>query len=85
VTVLEGLAGVRVPRGTFGLPVLGENQPFRGEASWAESLLRLLSRRVAAFGGQLRAAAGDFDSMYSSLTSAISALPPTDDCVMSAR
>lgn len=80
--VLEGVAGVKEPRSALDLPVLGETEAFRGEASWAESLLRLLSRRVATFGSQLRAAVGDFDSVYSSLTASISTLSPTEGRVI---
>ena len=78
ITVLEGLAGVRESRSALDLPVLGETGAFRGDATWAGALLRLLNRRVAVFGDQLRAAVADFDSVYSSLTASISALPPTE-------
>jgi aminoglycoside phosphotransferase (APT) family kinase protein len=82
MTLLEGLASVGEFRSALDLPVLSETGPFRGEAGWAESLVRLMSRRVAVFGGQLRAAVPNFDAVYARLTASISALPPVDDRVI---
>ena len=80
--VLTALAAINDSPSALGLPVLGGPGPFRSDASWPEALLRLLERRVAAFGDKLRAAVPDFDSMYANLVGSIATLPSVDNSVI---
>jgi hypothetical protein len=74
--VLEQLAAVADSRALRGLAVLDEPDPFwAGRAGWPDTLAALITRRLAEFGDQLRAAVPGFDDMARRLLELVAALP----------
>jgi hypothetical protein len=68
-TVLRGLASVAPSTDLAGVPVLGEAEPLaRLDRPWSESVVALLERRVAQFGGQLRESVPGFFEQFNNLS-----------------
>lgn len=75
VDVLDQLRSVADTPTLRGLAVIGEERPFwKGRASWPDALSKLIIRKVARFGDQLRTAVPGFDGMMERLLEWIATL-----------
>ena len=83
VGVLRALAEVPASPAMVDMPVLDETLPlWAGADSFLGALGALLGRRVARFGGLLRARVPDFDTRYAQLLVALAAVEPVPASVV---
>ena len=83
IDVVQALNTVPATEAMRRLPVLDEEQPlWTGVDTFPDALANLLSRRVARFGGVIRAHLGDFDRRYASLRERLEVLASCPETVI---